>query len=153
MFQLLVYAGIPGTMARTKIFRDTGSDAMTIYTRDILLMDPNGVYPRGPKVTFLTANGSIERVTIQIQVLVLDSTGMNIIGSYFNETGVIESDVPIVDEFGNQKHDQNGLPMWVDDRLSGIGFKNSLFFGSGPVDRRLVLATNKTGMVLNIPAR
>ncbi|KAF8251315.1 hypothetical protein K440DRAFT_614327 [Wilcoxina mikolae CBS 423.85] len=44
-----------------RVLHDTGSDALTLYERDLAIFDPGQIYPRSVPIPFNTANGLVFR--------------------------------------------------------------------------------------------
>ena len=147
-------AGIPPLQFTIRALHDTGSDALTVYDRDMANLDPMNLYARGPVQEFETANGCINLETLIVELRLLSPDGLVPIGDWFLERAVIYPDNPVLNPFtGQPVLDAQGRAMYTDTRLTGSEYKRSFFCATGPFDTRLILSTNKHGITMNVRAR
>ena len=83
--------------------RDTGLDAMTLYERDLALLDLNHHHPRFPPTGFRTANGVISRETVTVSIRVFNATRTTYIGNLFDEVATVAPDI-IAAEMGGPEN-------------------------------------------------
>jgi hypothetical protein len=62
------------------VLHDTGSDALTLYERDLRYLDPFGVYPWGPLIPTDTADGVIHREHTVVMIRVLNAERTKAVG-------------------------------------------------------------------------
>lgn len=67
--QLIPNAAIPPIVFTIEVLRDTGSGALNLYERDLVILDPGQLYPRSLLVSFATANGLVNRQTTMVMAV------------------------------------------------------------------------------------
>lgn len=107
---------------------------MTLYERDLAVLDPHGVYPRGIPAPFSTQNGVIYRPTLLVLARLMAPNQVTSVGGWFREYAVVQADTPILDEYGVPVLDHLNNATYVDDRLSGMGIKSAFFCATGKHD-------------------
>jgi len=145
--------GIPAQIFEVEVLWGTGSDCLTLYNRDMGILDPLGLYPRIPPMPIKTANGTIFRDGLIVEARLLNTDRITAVGERFQELAAIVPNEILTDQIGAPILDAGGNLSFVDNRLSGRNFRNVMFYGSSKYDDHLVFATNKTGIVANISAR
>jgi hypothetical protein len=135
-FRLVGAFGGSPNFINVSIANDTGSDAQTIFSSDLINLNynPNTYQGRGPYAQVVTANGVVarERIVIEMQLVGADGT---IASPWFSEWALI---TPI----------QPGVLQY---RLSGIAMCNHLYFATAPGNTTLFISEKKNGIVTQLP--
>ena len=153
-FSPLVGGHPNGLVMRITTLYDTGSDLVTIYTRDLEHLDPNNHFPQalGELIPILTVAGAIHRQAAIGAARLVNFNGQDYLGGWFQEDFCIQPDIPLLDMNGEEVVDANERRICVDERLSGAVFRSLFFKGSGERDSRLVISTIKSQLQPNLPA-
>jgi len=83
MFRLpAIWGGDPNIATAVSIANDTGSDIQTIFTADLAALQYNPATYRGPRfpLEIDTANGSVRRMVIEIEMQVIKADGTAVTG-------------------------------------------------------------------------
>ena len=116
---------------------DTGSNVLTIYPMELILMGiPENYRGWGGTVQIKTANGVVARRKITIAIRILSGTNPT---EPITEWILEEAIVALSDDDS------------VYDRLSGGLMRRSLYFATAPGNAHLYVSQNKTGITQRLP--
>ena len=116
------------------IANDTGFNIQTIFTTDLAALqhNPATYYSLAGTININTANGLVQRSTIDIEMQIIKADGTALTG-WFRERAVITPP---------------GGSLY---RLSGSEIRNHLYFATTPGNATLYVAAKKNGIVRQLP--
>ena len=127
--RLIPALGGDGTTHGIITMNDTGSDILTLYDADFTYLGNSNLY-RGwqPGVRVTDANGMARYFrSILVEVLLVGNGDIPWRSNWIVEKAIVKRDI---------------VP-----RLSGVGIRKHLYFGTAPGNHYLAVATTKSGLL------
>jgi len=129
LLRLIPGHGGDGTVYGITVLNDTGSDAMTVFTTDLLqLGNMQGYTGWHTPTPILDASGNqtvFQTILVQVQLVRNDNTPW---GNWIQESAIVKQALAFV------------------PRLSGPAIRGVLYFGTAPGNNVLAVAATKGGM-------
>jgi hypothetical protein len=120
-----------GTEISSALLNDTGSNLMNILQSDLTAMGirPSSYRGYSPHVKITTANGTVRRRTLQLQIQLRDQNGTAASDWFIEEAAIVPRG----------------------DRLSGEEIRNRFYFATPPGNAILCIAEKKNGLLTALP--